>query len=629
MKENKTMKRIAASNLKNKSLIIGSIVLSLLFHLDIFFFLTNTTILDLKAFEEAVHAHFDIGAASTERMKLERLYKEYDNPEKVPILKETPTQILKDIPYSELDILNPSPPDEVFQEETKEGMAAKLAESVNDDTKKILQKEMLDEVTSLSHDSTKLFKEIEETTLSEKTVDQVQISEGKKVAIKEIKIFSDHHNLADKHYSNVKKGFVGNKPQKINIKNDITVASISKTPSKTDKIKISKIDVKHEIKPMAPKVGPSIIQKDRPYESFSSDVDVKFTTYRKPGRDDVFFKITLTPREDSTLPIVPKDVLFVVDVSGSIYESEIDDVKSVLLNSHNLVNKNDKFNVIAFSATSEQLFSGFQEVNKGNIGAAISFIDYVNLNTTNYLTDVYNVLTKIVSKVPITGRPCNIFFISDGKPTTGIKNIKNIVEDLRLVRHSNISIFPMDIGGNGNKYLLDLLAFESRGVTWIESDAEKGKASLEKFILRYKDPLLLNLEVSYSNLDEGEIYPKILPNLYKGRNIEIFGISKVNKEVAVRVIGKTASLGQYSKEGGIVKELFILKTIPIQGNGGPEIARELARRKIHYLVSQIAGKGRKEEWILEIDDLRREYSINIPYKIIYGKYWFVKMFKWW
>ncbi len=140
------------------------------------------------------------------------------------------------------------------------------------------------------------------------------------------------------------------------------------------------------------------------------------------------------------------------------------------------------------------------------------------------------------------------------------------------------------------------------------------------FIWNYKDPILLNLEVSYCNLNEGEIYPKILPNLYKGQKIEIYGVCKIDERVALRIVGNTWDQ---------TRELFITKTIPEQGNGGPEIVQEWARRKVHYLVTQIAKRGREEELIMEIEKLRKEFSLNIPYRVIYGKYWFVKIFKWW
>jgi hypothetical protein len=595
---------------KSHSLIIGSIAISLLFHLFVFFFLSNVKSLDLRAFEEMMHARFEIETVAQRRVELERMYREYDSPEEVSVLKESPEQMLKDIPHTELETKVP---------ETEKDLTSKFAMSTDEEIKSQLQKDMLEKVGRLSKENSELFKEVNGVAFRDDEIDQVRISEGRKIAIKELNIFPDHQKLSEMDISGVNQSLISKMPRKTE-KIDIASVLISKLNPETVDAKIPKIDIEHDIDNREAGEEPTAIQKDK-YKDLSTEIELRFTTFSYPGKEEGYFKITITPKEDSSLPLIPKDVLFVIDVSGSMSDADIDEVKDTISNCLGMLNKDDRFNVIVFSAKSNQLFTNFQEVDKGEINAAISFINFINLTTENYLTDVYNVLTKTVRTIPRSERPCNIFFISDGKPTTGITDIRTIVEDLALVRYPNISIFPMDIGGDGNTYFLDLLAFESRGISWTESDVESKKTTLEDFIWDYKDPVLLNLDVNYCNLDEGEIYPKILPNLYKEQKIEIYGMCKVNEEVALRIVGKT---------GDQTRELFITKTIPEQGNGGPEIAQEWARRKVHYLVTQIAKRGREEELIMEIEKLRKEYSINnIPYKVIYGKYWFVKIFKWW
>ncbi|MFQ5965192.1 MAG: VWA domain-containing protein [Candidatus Scalinduaceae bacterium] len=600
------MKNLSARHSINYSLIIGSIIFSLLFHINVFLFLSNKKVLNLRAFEEAIHARFEVITVSRERMELERMYKEYDSPEEVAVLKESPERLLKDIPYTELETLAPK---------TKRDSATKLEISTSDKIKSQLQKEMLEQVGRLSRKDTKFFNEVEKMTFKD-DIEQVKVSEGKKVAIKELNIFQDHHNLSEMKISGFDKRLIGKKPQKKEI---IDTIPINKLTPETIDTKISKIDVKHDIETMVSEEEPETIHKNK-YEDLSTEVETKFTTFSYPGKEEGYFKITITPKKDSILPLISKDVLFVIDISGSISDSDIEEVKGAISNYLEMFNKGDRFNIIIFSTTSKQLFTNFQVINQGNINAAISFINFINLTTKNYLTNIYTVLKNIVKAIPTSERPCNIFFISDGKPTTGITDIQSIVKDLAIVRYPNISIFPVDIGGSGNRYFLDLLAFESRGVSWVKKEDKPGKIILEDFVWHYKNPILLNLEVNYCNLDEGKIYPKILPNLYRRQKIEIYGMCKVNEKVALRIVGNTRDRK---------RELFIMKTISKQGNGRPEIAQEWARRKVHFLVTKIVKQGRKEEWIMEIEKLRKEFSINIPYKVIYGKYWFVKLFKLW
>lgn len=606
---------IFARNSKYYSLIIGSITVSLLLHFAVFLFLNKVKVLDLRTFEEKMHARFEIETVSQKRVELERMYREYDSPEDVSVLKKHPEQVLKDMPRTELEAKAPQIGKDLYP---------KLEMSTNDEVKNQLQQNMLEQVGLLSHEDTRLFKKINEKPFSEDEIDQVKISEGEKIAIKELNIFQDHRNLSEIDISGAGKSLI-NKSQQRTEEIDITPVFPDKlTPeiveARMPEMVMPEMVIEEDIDDRGAGKKSTAIQKDK-YKDLSTEIELRFTTFSYPGKEEGYFKITITPKKNSSLPVVPKDVLFVIDVSGSMSDADIEVAKDTISNCLGTFNKGDRFNVIVFSAESNQLFSKFQEAGEGEINAAISFISYVNLTTENYLTDVYNALTKTVRTIPRSERPCNIFFISDGKPTMGIKDIRIIAEDLALVRYPNISIFPVDIGGYGNTYFLDLLAFESRGVSWVEDNVEPKKTSLKKFIWDYKDPVLLSLEVNYCNLDEGEIYPKILPNLYKEQKIEIYGMCKVNEEVALRIVGKTGDQKR--------RELFITKTIPEQGDGGPEIAQEWARRKVHYLVTQIAKKGREEELIRDIEKLRKEYSINIPYKLIYGKYWFVKIFKWW
>ena len=585
--------------------IAGAIIFSMLFHFGIFIFLKEKNILNLRVFEEKIYANFEITTTSQRRMELERLYEEYDSPEEFSVLKESPEETLQDIPFAELEVQVPK---------TKTNYTKKLAISADDEIKNQLQNEMLKDMSNLTRNNSKLIKNVKEKPLKQDDLNRLKDSGKKKVAIKAPRLFTDLNSLSKMDIKGIDNGIATKKQQKEDVIN-IAPVPTNKLVPETIETEISKIDLKHEFDSKAP--GDEIaVLPEKAYEDLSEELEVEFTTFSYPGKEDGYFEILITPGTGANLPLIPKDVLFVIDLSCSIADSEIESVQSVISNSLSLFNNDDGFNIVAFTAESKQLFSGFQAINADNINAANSFIDHVNITAENYLTDVYNVLTSIVRDIPGQKRPCNIFFVSDGKPTTGIKDIQYIVEDLALVRHPNVSIFPLDIGGNGNKYFLDLLAFESRGISWTGNDEMSEKEAIEEFILKYKDPILLNLEVNYCNLNEGEIYPKILPNLYKGQKIEIYGTCKINKEVALRVVGNT-------RRGK--RELLITKTIPEQGNGGPEIAHEWAKRKVYYLVTRIAREGRSEELIMDIENLRKEYSINIPYKTIYGKYWFIKM----
>jgi hypothetical protein len=358
------------------------------------------------------------------------------------------------------------------------------------------------------------------------------------------------------------------------------------------------------------------------YKSLTNDVGVRFSIYHDARTNLQFFKVIITPKQGAVFVPIPKDVLFAVDVSSSISNSELREVRSALESCLRTLNRGDRFNVAIFSTDCKWLFSDFQDVSAENVNSAVAF---VNRLSHMDMTDIYGSLTKMLKSIynlqqgteqPYE-RPCNIILVSDGSPTTGITDVRRIVGDLVHVRPTNTSIFAFDIGKRGNRYLLDLIAFESRGYSWVEENVKTGRFKLAEFIRRYRDPLLLSMVVNYANLEEGDIYPRVLPNLYRGESIEIFGTCRPGNEVAMRIVGDAC---------GEKCELTITKKIPLGGEGGPEIASEWATRKAYYLISRIALEGPKEEWLEEIERLREEYAINVPYSVAPGRNWFKNVY---
>ncbi|MHC4182902.1 MAG: hypothetical protein ACYSR0_06085, partial [Planctomycetota bacterium] len=148
------MRNIIARHSKSYYLIIASIAVSLLLHYGVVLLLSNVKTLNLGAFEERMRERFEIETVSQKRVELERMYREYDSPEDVSVLKESPEpeQMLKNIPHTELEAKAP---------ETEKDFAPKFEMSTSDEIKNQLQKDMLEKVGRPSYDDTKLFKDDE------------------------------------------------------------------------------------------------------------------------------------------------------------------------------------------------------------------------------------------------------------------------------------------------------------------------------------------------------------------------------------------------------------------------------------------------------------------------------------
>ncbi|MFC1806652.1 VWA domain-containing protein, partial [Planctomycetota bacterium] len=256
------------------------------------------------------------------------------------------------------------------------------------------------------------------------------------------------------------------------------------------------------------------------------EVHVKFTMYAEPGDTHAYFRLEIAVAKRDQLPVIPKDVMFICDVSLSMRSRELRAAREAVAAYLRTLRRTDRFNVVVFSERPRKLFPDFVEPSPDRVQAAATFVDRI---PGEVKTDVYRVLKAVVRDVAqqsIRNRPTNIFFVSDGRSTSGIRDARRIVNEIGAYSRPNFAIFPFDAGRGGNRYLLDLLAYRSRGIPAFCDDS--GRAAQEQAALfrAYENPVLMRLRLDYTNLDVAETYPAFLPNLYADKPILIYGRCK-------------------------------------------------------------------------------------------------------
>jgi hypothetical protein len=334
------------------------------------------------------------------------------------------------------------------------------------------------------------------------------------------------------------------------------------------------------------------------------EVSVRMDLYARPGEERQFFRLEIAVAKPDKLLVIPKDVAFICDVSLSMQRSEIVAARDALGRYLRALRPTDRFNVILFSEEPRKLFPDFVDPTPERIEAAVRFVDRM---PGQVRTDVYRVLNAVVRDVAeqaVRNRPTNIFLISDGRSTTGTRDARRIVNEISTYAKPTFAILPFDSGPGGNRYLLDLLAYRSRGQATFTDELEAGEGLLGQLFHRYDKPVLMQLRVSYTNLAVEETYPGLLPNLYADQPIVLYGRCKPGQNVTIQLEGKIPYAGrtlQYSHTPGAPDPKR------------DDIARDWARQKIHHLVSDLARVGDSSELRAEIERIGREYGVRTPY----------------
>ncbi len=337
------------------------------------------------------------------------------------------------------------------------------------------------------------------------------------------------------------------------------------------------------------------------------ELDVKIDVFAEPGSKYRFFRMTVGQRRGTGLPVIAKNTLFVIDISASIRLDMLRSIRSAIGNAAAGFNQGDRFNVIRFSEQYYREFNGFVPATADNIVLATRG---VRKEPGQVRTDVYAVLKDVIANLKMNKkdarRPTNIYVISDGNPTTGMQDIRRIVNDLSAVTKTNYSIFAVNPGARiASGYLLDLLAYRNRGQFVQAKAAGDADAAILGLLMKHKDPVLMNIRAQYGNFEVDEVYPEMLPNLYAAKPIVIYGRCLPGDTIAVRIMGDAAA--------GRRKFLYT-STLPEVSTDDTSIPREWARGKIHHLVSFIIREGGKREYLDEMRQLSKRYKLASPFK---------------
>ena len=341
-----------------------------------------------------------------------------------------------------------------------------------------------------------------------------------------------------------------------------------------------------------------------PLRPLSGEVAVNLAMYEEPGDPLQYFRLEIALAKPDKLPVIPKDVMFICDVSMSIRLADLRIVRHAIVSHLRELGPADRFNVVVFSTQARKLYPDFVEPTPDRIAAAEAFMDRI---PGQIRTNVYGVLQAVVHDIAQRsdpGRPTNIFFISDGYSTSGIRDARRIVNEIGALARPNFSIFTFDAGRGSNRYLLDLVAYRSRGTAAFTEGSEDPAHVAAKLFQTVAQPVLMELRPVFTNLQVEETYPDFLPNLYADHPIVIYGRCRAGENVTIELQGRNP----------LARHALAYSHVP--GPPDPalsDIAREWARRKIHRIVSDMAREGETPALRAEIERLGAKYHVRTPY----------------
>ncbi len=343
------------------------------------------------------------------------------------------------------------------------------------------------------------------------------------------------------------------------------------------------------------------------YYSLGESQAFHLLTYRDPSDaadPDGFFLLLLAPRPDAAVQAVPKDVLLVLDHSGSMDGEKFRQAGSAARYILEHLNAEDRFNLITFSTGVETYAPAPRAASEAPQAEA-----WLNGVSAQGSTDINRALLEAAGMTD-KERPTYLIFLTDGLPTEGVTQRDQILQNVAASAPSNLRLFAFGVGYDVDTLLLDSLAQQHHGAVTYVRPGDALDEMLSSFYAKISAPVLTDLKLDFGSAGAYDVYPNPLPDLFSGSQIVVVGRYRTGGNATVTLTGKTAD-GQ-TQTFSYPQQAFLEKGTSQTGLEA-SLPRLWATRKVGTLLNQIRLQGPDQETIDQIVRLSIRYGIVTPY----------------
>ena len=333
------------------------------------------------------------------------------------------------------------------------------------------------------------------------------------------------------------------------------------------------------------------------------ELGVNLLTHKTSG-DEGYFLLLASPGMDvKGRQVMPKDVAFVLDTSGSMAGKKLEQAKKALRFCVENLNANDHFEIIRFSTEVEPLFDKLVSASDANREKADDFIKDLKPIGGTAIDDA---LQKALALRSDRGdRPFVVIFLTDGMPTIGATDENQIVANVKKANEGRTRVFCFGIGGDVNTHLLDKITEETRAVSQYVLPEEDLEVKVSSFFSKIKEPVLANPSIKFTaDVRVTKLYPSPLPDLFRGDQIVLAGRYSGKGDSAIILEGTV---------NGVTRKFTYEVNFPRSNDDHDFIPRLWATRRVGYLLDEIRLRGENAELRDEVTELARKYGIVTPY----------------
>src|SRR5215207_6024581 len=315
----------------------------------------------------------------------------------------------------------------------------------------------------------------------------------------------------------------------------------------------------------------------------------------RDSRGGYFTLILQPPDRVAAADVTPKELVFVLDTSGSMEGFPIEKAKETMKLALDSLYPQDTFNLITFAGDTNILFEEPVPATGENLLKAQQFL---KSREGDGGTEMMEAIKAALEPSDAQGHVRVVCFMTDGE----VGNDFEIISEVQ--KHPNARVFSFGIGSSINRFLLDRMAEHGRGAVEYVPLEDDGSAAARRFHERVRNPLLTDIQIDWGGLRVADVYPRRIPDLFGSGPVVVSGRYTAGGGGVVRLRGTMA---------GQAFEREIAVELPESRAENDVLATLWARRRVEDLLSEdYAGAQSGEpraELREEITGLGLEYRL--------------------
>lgn len=284
--------------------------------------------------------------------------------------------------------------------------------------------------------------------------------------------------------------------------------------------------------------------------------------------DYVLAFVTPPSTEQATQKPLPREVVFVIDNSGSMGGTSIVQAKASLTYALSRLQPTDRFNVIRFDDTMEVLFPASVPADAAHVRDATSFVEALQARGGTEMVPAMR--AALTDKLGDTSMVRQIMFLTDG----AIGNEQQLFETINAMRGRS-RVFMVGIGSAPNTYLMTRAAELGRGAFTQIGSVEQVEERMRGLFAKLENPAVTGLSAKFSDA-KADLTPAIIPDIYRDEPLvlaakldKLAGSLEIKGRVGERPWSVTLPL-QNAAEGKGLSKLWAKRKI-----GDAEVARTM------------------------------------------------------